>query len=421
MRAVRERRVRRLAGGLSRCDRAAIGLLCACCVGCFAPLAVSVAAEPSTGAATTGAVRRTSTPTPPWRTGVAALGRHGVALGGFLQVDGSHVIAGGIPDALWLDKQYLLDLNVTVDTRALFGWPGGTLFVDFQSHSGPNVVARQVPVLADADNMDAPTFNAIDRAWYQQDFFGKKLQLQAGLMYVDDRFLTVPYGQNFVSLDFSSDASISTFVLPTYPRGAWGVEAWAYPTAHLSFAVGAFRDHATELPYDPGGNLLITEEAWRGTWHGLPYKLQLGAWTDDGRFRRFDGAPVRRGSGVYLVASDKLWAPAAAGSRGVGVFLQLGSGPPSVAAVRRHFGLGLVWTGPDRRRPHDEFGIALSDSFLSPEAGFAHGFEKEIETYYQFDLHHGWTLQPDLEYWQHAGGGTTPDTWLGLVRAVFAF
>lgn len=357
----------------------------------------------------------------PWSNALDTLKAHGLSFGGFLQLDASHVLAGGMPNALWLDKQYLLDLNLTLDTRAAFGWPGGTLFVDFQGHGGSSVVVRQVPVLADADNMDAATTYSIDRAWYQQDFFGRRWHAQAGLMYVDDQFLTVPYGQNFVSLDFSSDASISTFVLPTYPKGAWGVDAWGQPDAHLSLAIGAFRNHATELAYDPGGNLLIAEAGWQAVFRGLPCKVQVGAWTDDGTFRRFEGGVAHRASGAYLVASDQLWAPAGSTDRGLGAFLQLGAGPPSVAAVRRHFGLGFVWTGPLARRPHDEFGIALSNSYLTPEARFAHGSEREIEAYYQFAVPGGWTVQPDLEHWRHAGGGTTPDTWLALVRVVRPF
>lgn len=39
---------------------------------------------------------------------------------------------------------------------------------------------------------------------------------------------------------------------------------------------------------------------------------------------------------------------------------------------------------------------------------------------YQFEISRGWTVQPDLEYWQHPKGGTTPDTWLGLVRIMYA-
>jgi hypothetical protein len=30
-------------------------------------------------------------------------------------------------------------------------------------------------------------------------------------------------------------------------------------------------------------------------------------------------------------------------------------------------------------------------------------------------------VQPDLEYWQHPGGGLTPDTVLGLIRVMLTF
>lgn len=379
----------------------------------LAAMASQAAAPASNGNEATGFQRLVDTG--------AYLKSRGVVFGGFLQLDASHLLSGGLPDPVWLDKQYLLDLNVTVDTGRLLGLPGGTLFVDAQGHAGPNVIATQVPAIADPDNMDADRTNTIDRAWYQQNWLAQKLQLQVGLMYVDDKFLTVPYGGNFVSLDFSSDASISTFVLPTYPKGAWGANLWAYPNTHLSFSLGVFRDNSTELPYNPGGNLLITEEAWQDTWHGLPWGIQLGAWTDTGTFQRFQGGLARRASGMYLVASDKLWQSAGSTDRGIGMFLQLGSAPSSVAPVRRHIGIGLVWTGPSAARPHDEFGIAVSHSILTGENDFTQAFERETEIYYQFDVSHGWTIQSDLEFWQHAGGGDTPDTLLGLVRIMYTF
>jgi carbohydrate-selective porin OprB len=68
-----------------------------------------------------------------------------------------------------------------------------------------------------------------------------------------------------------------------------------------------------------------------------------------------------------------------------------------------------------------EFGLAYSDSRLSAALGFPHRFEREIETYYQFDALHGWTVQPDLEYWQHPGGGRTLDMVLGLIRVMLTF
>jgi porin len=158
-----------------------------------------------------------------------------------------------------------------------------------------------------------------------------------------------------------------------------------------------------------------------GRWHDLPLKLQLGAWVDTGRFRRFAGGLVHHAAGAYLVASGKLWRAGHRHNRGIGLFVQYGSAPPSVAAVRSHFGIGLVWTGPSSARPQDEVGLAFSESLLSPQARFSHRFESEIETYYQFDAGHGLTIQPDLEYWQHPGGGTTRPTLLGLVRVMLNF
>ncbi len=382
-------------------------------------LATALGATP--GAPARSRAWREVTPFSQWLAAQAFLAGRGVEFGGFLQADGSHVLSGGLPAALGLDAQYLLDLDVTVDTRKLLGWRGGTLFVDAQSHSGPNVVTHQVPALADPDNMDAYRTNSIDRAWYQQDFLGQTVQLQLGLMYVDDRFYTVPYGQNFVSLDFSSDASISTFVLPTYPKGAWGGQLWLYPAPHLYFSLGVFRDHETELPYDPGGKLLVSEEGWQSRWRGLPYEVHLGAWVDTGTFRRFQGGLVHHASGVYLVAGEKLWQPVGAADRGLGMFVQFGTGPATLAAVRRHYGVGLVWTGPTAARPRDEIAVAFSDSMLTAQDGFTQGFESELEAYYQIDASHGLTVQPDLEYWQHPGGGDTPSTVLGLVRFMYSF
>ena len=360
----------------------------------------------------------------PWRQAASvksSLGRHGITFGGWLQLDGSSVGSGGQPNALGFDGQYLLDVATTIDTRKFFGWPGGTFLVDVQSHSGPSILTHQMPALQDPDNMDAYSETSVDRAWFHQELLSKKLQLQVGLMYVDDQFLTVPYGNNFVSLNFSSDASISTFVLPTFPKGSFGGDFFVYPRKGLYFSGGMFNDHSTELAYDPGGDLFMTEEGWQSSWHGLPYKLQVGAWRDTGRFQRFAGGIAHHASGGYLVASQKLWRPKASDDRGLGMFFQFGIGPPSVAAVRQHYGAGLVWTGPSASRSKDEIGIAFSDSLLTPQDSFSHGFENEIEGYYQISVWRGLTVQPDMEYWLHPGGRTTPNTVLALTRIVYTF
>ncbi len=351
----------------------------------------------------------------------SALEEHGITFSGFLQLDGSTVASGGQPNPLGFDGQDLLDVATNIDTKKLLGWPGGTFLSDVQSHNGPNILTRQMPALQDPDNMDAYQQTSVDRAWFQQSLFKEKVQAQVGVMYVDDQFFTVPYGQNFVSLDFSSDASISTFVLPTFPKGAPGVDLIVYPVKGLSLGGGMWNDHATELSYDPGGDLWLTEEGWQSTWHGLPYKVQIGAWRDTGRFQKFAGGITHDASGEYAVASQKLWHPKGTADRGLGMFFQFGTGPPAVAAVRRHYGAGVVWTGPWTSRPNDEIGFAFSDSLLTTRGNFLHGFENEFEAYYQVATWKGLTVQPDVEYWLHPSGMSTPNTVLVLTRIMYTF
>ena len=351
----------------------------------------------------------------------SGLKRHGISFSGWLQLDGSTVASGGQPKALGFDGQYLLDVATNVDAKKLVGIPGGTFLIDVQSHNGPSILSHQMPALQDPDNMDAYQQTSVDRAWYQQNLFGQKVQARVGLMYVDDQFFTVPFGQNFVSLDFSSDASISTFVLPTFPKGSFGGDVFVYPKQGLYFSVGMYNDHSTELSYDPGGDLFLTEEGWQSRWHRLPYKLQVGAWRDRGRFERFTGGIRHDAAGMYVVASQKLWQPKGSQDRGVGMFFQFGTGPESVAAVRRHYGAGMVWTGPFASRAKDEIGVAFSDSLLTRNSDFMHGFENEFEAYYQIAAWKGLTVQPDVEYWQHPGGMTTPNTVLVLTRIMYTF
>ncbi|MGH9506867.1 MAG: carbohydrate porin [Terriglobales bacterium] len=350
---------------------------------------------------------------------------HGIVVSGFLQLDGSKLVSGGLGAPLF-DGQYLLDVTATLDTAKAIGWRGGELFLDVQSHGGPNVATRQIGSIQDPDNMDAGGETSLDRVWFQQSFAGRQIQARLGLMYVDDQFLTVPYGGNFVSLDFSSDASISTFVLPTFPKGAWGADVFYRPTAWFSAGGGLFDGSGnTELPYNPGGRLAIGQIGVQGQIAGRPDSFEVGAWRHTGVFRRFAGGAAPLANGWYLVASQWLYQPPGGGAsgngRGLGAFLQYGMAPPAVAAISRHLGGGLAWTGPFAARPQDELGLAFSRGGLTPQDDFPHAAETEIEAYYQIRVAQRLTIQPDWEYWFHPGGRRTPNALLALVRVMYHF
>ena len=75
--------------------------------------------------------------------------------------------------------------------------------------------------IADPDNMDAPSETRPTVHGSSRTLVARKIRGRLGLMYVEDQFFAVLFGRNFVSLGFSSDASVSTLVLPTYPKAAW--------------------------------------------------------------------------------------------------------------------------------------------------------------------------------------------------------
>lgn len=413
-------------------------MLSACLAATAWPANPACAPKPATAAATAAMDRGTAvasapaSPPPLCRADWAQrlnqlpwLQQHGIAVDAFLQLDGSKLLSGGLGAPLF-DGQDLLDISATIDTGKALGWRGGEFFFDLQSHNGPNVALRQTGSIQDPDNMDAAPETSLDRAWFRQDLARQQLQLQVGLMYVDDQFLNVPYGQNFVSLDFSSDASISTFVLPTFPKGAFGADVFYRPWRWFYAAGGVFNGSGnTELPYNPGGRLSIAEFGAQGRLGGRPEKIEIGAWRHTGRFRRFQGGIAPSASGWYLVASQWLYQPADGGARGngrgLGAFFQFGAAPPEVAAISRHLGAGLAWTGPFASRPRDQFGLAFSRGGLTRQDDFLHAAETEIEGFYQIRVAPCLTVQPDIQYWFHPGGQHTPNALLALVRLVYHF
>ena len=348
----------------------------------------------------------------------------GIDLSGSILTDVSRNLRGGLTDQ-GVIGQYLVDLSAEINTDRLFGWNGGTIFVDVQGHRGPSVQAKQTGSIQDPDNMDAYNVTGIDRAWYQQDLADKRVKLRIGLMYVDDQFLRVPYAQDFVSLDFSSDASISTFVLPTYPRGAFGADTFVFPARSFYIAAGLFDGHLYHvLPYDPGGDFFIAQTGLKGRVMDLPGVLELGMWRHTGTFERFIGGQQHHASGWYLVAGLKVYRPHAPGQqtgRGVGVFFQYGAGPPAVAPISQHFGAGIAWTGPFLERPRDSMGLGVSDARLSAPAGFLSRFETVYEAYYRLSVSRALSVQPDLQYWHNPGGNGIPSALLLLVRTEFRF
>jgi porin len=81
----------------------------------------------------------------------------------------------------------------------------------------------------------------------------------------------------------------------------------------------------------------------------------------------------------------------------------------------------VEFIGLSDQRPHDKFGIAggyarLSSSVRALDGDFqqafgptwpVRSFESLVTAVYQYEVHAGWTLQPNVQYITHPGGGAT--------------
>jgi porin len=94
--------------------------------------------------------------------------------------------------------------------------------------------------------------------------------------------------------------------------------------------------------------------------------------------------------------------------------------PSPASLIDRYADAGIEFIGLSEARPDDKFGIA---------AGYAHvgrhaqaldadiaaltpgrprrNFEELLTAVYQYQIRNGWTLQPNLQYIVHPGGGAT--------------
>lgn len=121
-----------------------------------------------------------------WFGARTTLADHGITAGGNILLDASRNLAGGIRQ----DEsfRYLLDINATLDTRQAFNFHGGTLFIDFQNHEGPNATDDLAGDAQGFDNQDAPHFTQIYQLWYQQLFAGDTLRLKLGKIDANNDF-----------------------------------------------------------------------------------------------------------------------------------------------------------------------------------------------------------------------------------------
>src|SRR5690606_725981 len=122
---------------------------------------------------------------------------HGIDLNIDLTMDISSNFTGGISRGTVYRQ--LLQVGLEIDTERLFGWEGGTFFVNFANYVGKDGTDELVGDLQGFDEMDAFDFAAVTDLWYEQRLFEDRFRVVIGKADANEFFAFVESADFFLN------------------------------------------------------------------------------------------------------------------------------------------------------------------------------------------------------------------------------
>jgi porin len=363
------------------------------------------------------------------------LAERGVTYDLHFTADGTRNLRGGL-DTEGSTWRRLFEATLTLESKPLLGFEGGTLFADFQYAQGRNPSDHLVGDVQGIDGLDGVPGQSrqnrteLAQLWYQQTALDGALRVKAGKVDANNEFDHSPVAQEF--LHQSTGSSATLFTLPTYPDPATGINVFVKPTPDLQLGFGLY-----DGSYADGVRTGLTgprtffrsaedlfmiaeiDQSWTLGRDKLAGRLGMGAWYSTNRFDRLDGGRATGTGGPYLLLDQAVWRASPDDDkdpRGISLFLMYGYADPAILIYDQSFGGGVSWTGPLPGRPNDIWGVGVQSVHFS-DAYHPNGrFETAIETFYRIQLRPGLAIKPDLQYIANPGGQRAPDALAVTVR-----
>ena len=359
----------------------------------------------------------------------------GLTIAGSFVFSWSSVFSGGAENRAYTRR--VLVANATLDLDKAFGWPGGSVFIDFGHYSGftGNAVgsAMGTDLWASGRSLDQ-----VMELWFQQVFLDGKLRLKAGKIDANKEFAVLPAGTVFVSANGYWDDNL--LGQPTYPDPATGVVLYAYPTEQTYLGVGVF-DGATAEGIRTGGRGPSTffSDSKASSWYfageaGLTWTeigslgnglVAVGGWGHTADFERLDGSGPKEGAqGGYIMGEQQLIRRGeddALKSKGLFAFARASLADRSLAVIEGKYTAGLSLKGTFEGRDDDNAGIMFSYADISGKSGNARD-ETNLELFYKLQLFGSVSITPDIQWITNpAGREDLDDAWLGTLSVTITF
>lgn len=172
----------------------------------------------------------------------------GVEFRGIVTLDDTWNLHGGKHRTRAIGEyEYLIDLSLRADSQPLLHYPGGTFFIEVESHHGKSPTEDDVGSFEDVDIIEASPFNALYSLWYKQAFSDNKFWVLAGKSDAWVDFEYVASTVLFFNAGYEAPPTILFF--PTYPNPAMCVIGFAtlpddFVTVKLGVYDGSLADGA---------------------------------------------------------------------------------------------------------------------------------------------------------------------------------
>jgi porin len=295
-------------------------------------------------------------------------------------------------------------------------------------------------------------------AYFEKKWGNNVVSLKAGQLAADSEFFNTKYTDVLTNASMGWPAITSVDLPsggPSPPLAALGARLLVNVSDSLSVLGGVFDGNqagpGTDDPQQRdryGVNFRVNDPPLvlgqiQYSWNNkkgdpnLAGSFKLGGWRNFGAFSdlRFasngfslaspesSGTPAMLSGdfGLWTVFEQQLYRVPESDDRGVGIFGRVSSSPTDSSLIDLYADAGIEFIGLSEARPSDKFGIAAGYAHVSRRAqaldadfraftGLSwpqRSFEGLFTAVYQYEIRGGWTVQPNLQYVLHPGGGAT--------------
>jgi porin len=365
-------------------------------------------------------------------------------------------VSGGLKQGAIYEGR--LNLAVDLDLQKLAGLDQLAFHANmFQIH-GEGLSRSNLQNFFIVSGIEALPSTRLYEAYFEKKWGNNVVSLKAGQLAADSEFFNTKYTDVLTNSSMGWPA-ITAFDLPSGgpspPLAALGARLLVNLGDNLSVLGGVFDgDQAGPGPDDPqqrdryGVNFRVNDPPLvlaqiQYSWNNkkgdpnLAGNFKLGGWRNFTGFSdlRFASngislaSPASSGTpamlsgqfGVWAVFEQQLYRVPKSDDRGIGVFGRVSSSPTDSSLIDLYADAGIEFIGLNEARPNDKLGIAAGYAHVSRRAqaldtdfrglmGLSwpqRSFEGLFTAVYQYELREGWTMQPNVQYILHPGGGAT--------------